>query len=93
MVRKQGPGKAREFLFWDQPNQPIDKVLPIGIILEDPTPFDTAKHHVMDDTGRVQPRLPRHWRLPRDREEGEVRRYWTFGGAANALNLRATGKN
>ena len=34
MIRNQRPGKARESLFRDQPDQPIDEVLPIGVILK-----------------------------------------------------------
>lgn len=63
VIGHQRPRQTRELFLVNQPSHPIEAVLSIRMILEDPTPLNCAQHHVMSGTRSVEESLPTHSRF------------------------------
>ena len=54
VIRQRGPGVHRQGLRFDRPGQPLDEILPIGVILKEPLPRDPPRYHMVQHTGGIQ---------------------------------------
>jgi hypothetical protein len=63
VVRHEGLGVQDQITLPAQGGESLDKVVPVGIILEDLRALDAPANDVVQGPGGIQPRLSRHARM------------------------------
>jgi hypothetical protein len=60
VVRNQRPCIAQGFRIQEDFSQSIEKVTPVLVVSEYATPFNTTDHDVVQGSGSIDSRFPRH---------------------------------
>ena len=57
----------------DGPPEPLDPLLPVGVVANDPSPLVAARHHVIQCPGKLDTKWSGHGRILRPRDESRNR--------------------
>jgi hypothetical protein len=60
MIRHEDPRKAGRLGFKKKGTQAVKEGIAVQIVLEDSLSFDPTDHQMVESSGEVYPRLPRH---------------------------------